>query len=64
MRKYFYLKKQDSMSVYVKVYFKCKDKTGHTSTPSLHDAMRFNSRNEAIHYNHKWLYGEYEVVEY
>lgn len=46
------------------VYFKCKDRTGHTSTSHLPDAMRFNSRNEAIDYNHKWLYGEYEVVEY
>lgn len=60
MRKYYYLEKQDPMTV----YFKCKDITGHTFTSSLSEAMRFNSRNEAIDYNHKWLYGDCHVVGY
>lgn len=58
-RKYYCLTKKDIMTV----YFKCKDKTGHTFTSHLSDAMRFNSRNEAIEYNKKWLYGDCEVVE-
>ena len=60
MNKYYYLTKQDPMIV----YFKCKDRTGHTFTSHLPDAMRFSSRNKAIDYNHKWLYGDCEVVEY
>lgn len=54
MKTYFYLTKNDPMTV----YFKCKDKTGRTFTSSLSDAMRFNSRNDAIDYNYKWLYGD------
>lgn len=60
MRKYYYLQKEDVGTV----YFKCKDRTGHTLTCSLSKAMRFDSRNKAIDYNHKWLYGDFEVVEY
>lgn len=59
-KKYYCLKKKDIMIV----YFKCKDKTGNTFTSHLPDAMKFNSRNEAIEYNKKWLYGDCEVVEY
>ena len=59
-RKYYYLAKKDIMPI----YFKCKGKTGHTFTSHLPDAMRFNSRNEAMEYNKKWLYGGCEVVEY
>lgn len=59
-KKYYCLTKKDIMTV----YFKCKDKTGHTFTSHLQDAMRFNSRNEAIEYNKKWLHDDCEVVEY
>lgn len=60
MKTYFYLTKQDPITV----YFKYKDRTGYTFTSHLPDAMRFNSRNEAIDYSHKWLHGDCEVVEY
>ena len=56
----YYLVQKDPITV----YFKCKDKTGRTSTSYLPDAMRFNSRDEAIDYNHEHLYGEYEVCKH
>lgn len=59
MGKYYYLTKKDPTTV----YFKCKDKTGHVFTSHLPDAMKFNSKDEAIDYNHKWLYGECEITD-
>lgn len=59
MNKCFYLTKKDP----IVVYFKCKHRVGHTFTSSLFDAMKFNSKDEAIEYNHKWLYGECEIIE-
>ena len=43
--------------------FKCKDRTGHTLTNSIEEAGEFYSENDAIDYNHKWLFGEFEVKE-
>lgn len=54
------LRKTDSRMYF---YFKCKDRTGHINTSHIPDAMKFNSKNEAIDYNHKWLYGDYEAVK-
>jgi len=46
------------------VYFKRKDRSGHTFTSTLSDAMKFNSSNEAMYYNYKHLYGDCEIVEH
>lgn len=46
----------------IKIYFKKKDRTGHTNTDSKFDAMTFIDKNEAIDYNYKWLYGDYVVI--
>ena len=56
----FVLKKIDCGLCY---YFKCRDSMGHTNSLSLEDAMIFNSKNEAIDYNHRWLYGDYEAIK-
>ena len=46
----------------IRVYFKYKDRTGHTFTSIIYDAMYFNDKNEAVEYNHKWLYGECDIM--
>uniref|UniRef100_UPI003216D314 hypothetical protein n=1 Tax=uncultured Draconibacterium sp. TaxID=1573823 RepID=UPI003216D314 len=51
------LTKNDPM----KLFFKCKDRTGRTNTSSVQNAKVFNSKDEAINYNHDELYGDYEV---
>lgn len=45
------------------VYFKCKNKYGHTFTSSKKEAMIFNDKSQAINYNHHVLYGECEALE-
>ena len=47
----------------ITVYFKCIDKTGHTFTDSKKDAMVFDIKSQAINYNHRVLFGEFEAVD-
>ena len=58
--KQFILTKDDPITV----YFKCKDRTGHTFTSTKKDAMKFDNKDEAINYNHNNLFGDCEAVEY
>lgn len=58
--KQYILTKEDAVTV----YFKCQDRTGCIYTSIKEDAMKFESRTNAIDFNHKKLYGECKVVEY
>jgi len=48
----------------VKVYFKQKEKFGMTLTDSKKDAMKFKTKDEAIEYNYKFFFGEFEYEYY
>jgi hypothetical protein len=53
---------EKDISENITVYFKGKDRTGHTNTDSKKEAVVFGSKDAAIDYNYKWLYGDYIAV--
>ena len=46
----------------IEVYFKCTDSTGHTNTDSKEEAKIFKFEEDARHYNHRYLYSDYLIV--
>jgi len=58
----FVLRKYDILAM--PFYFKCKDITGQTWTSTIKDAMMFEKRDDAVDFNHKWLYGECTVIPF
>lgn len=59
MKKYYYLHKQDIMTIYLK----SRDESVYTFTSVLSEAMKFDSKDEATNYNYRHFFGECEVVE-
>jgi hypothetical protein len=46
------------------VYFKYKDRSGHTNTSNIKDSMKFDTKLQAIDFNYDFLNGDYEVIPY